>query len=147
MTTNKRTRPPWARRVLLTLSGLLASHKAGAATLAGGGVAALVISPMTEAAFSVIAGFAGALVVHAMREPTSVMRALGSAVASVFIGAFGGPAAVGLAGHYLSVPQHWTITVLASFLLAATWPITAPWVMVRARALVTGRAEPSKGAD
>jgi hypothetical protein len=138
----------WKKWALL-LSSLASSHKAGAATVAGAAGAALVVSPLTEAVLSVVAGFGAAVAVHAMREPTTVMRAVGSAVVCVFLGAFGGPAASALAGHYLGMPQHWAVTVGLSFLVAATWPVTAPFVWQRLQALLvavtpTGAA---KGGD
>jgi hypothetical protein len=134
----------WKRWAVMA-SSLASSHKAVAAAVSGAATA-LVLSPLVEAVLPFVAGFAGAVAVYAWTEPQTAKRAIGSAVVSVALGGVAGPAAMDVAGFYLGLPYSLATLLLVSFICAATWPMTAPFVWSRVKALAVAFT-PKQGND
>jgi hypothetical protein len=133
---------------LIMISSLASSHKVGATVITGAATVA-VVSPLGQALIPFLCGFAGAVVMHLLREPVTVGRAVGSAVVSVMLGGLAGPAAMDLLVHYEVAPYSPPVLWLVSFVCAASWPAFAPAVGAKAKALIDamGPKAPAKESD
>ena len=124
----------WTRWFFM-LSGLASSHKVGATVLSGAATVAFV-SPLGQVLIPFVCGFAGAVVVHLLREPVSVGWAAGSAVVSVMLGGLVGPAVMDMLVYHEVAPYSPYLLWLVSFLCAASWPTFAPTIATRAKVLI-----------